>query len=773
MTTIINRLIIKRLALRRIDKLLAITLLCCAQLFAIPNAQSEGNGSRSALQSREQAVNMLRWRNRRLRELRLRFNPEAPLKESEVTQLIQTAALGLDLGQAEPLSLMIRRALNRQKVSQLISYPQLLSTFWETLSESGLNSMSFQSLRRSLSSREHTPRAYQRLFLHYLELGLQWRDRGDKRYSVKELQTFWATYLAILKRFGQVEAPIVRYSVAKHLYLLGQLSESESLLFPLKDQRGLRLRTLYLQGLIALERGELEEANKLFLSVESDLVRLSRKRSKSKDLVEKQTFEENIKIKRVITERTGLKVVELDMPDRRTSSANQKSDGKVDREGDHPYGLNDELAQLLAEVEGKRRRGSSSVRLPVIGERGDALQTLQVAFHLALARIAVLRGNYAEAWQRYRDAPPSPNRVYIQSILEAAYTLRVREKYDWCARLLDQALSQYPDSEPKVELSLWKAEMLVKSGQDELAKSLHKDLEKSLNRSLFRLNELTRVSSQGQIRFHAEIMFWLPRELSQRIERLEVDFKRQELTLKRARASIEEIKRATIEGGPYPAIELASAELVQQERKTSSFLKSLPELRAHWRREESVRLDQESQRISEDANRERRQEAARFSDQVIRESGEQLLARIRETRQELERRRRFLKTQLARVLRSIESSIARSEKRLAQLNQALDQSSKEAHKRAIETVEGLQAQLMLGPTLGYFWDKEAASAQLSATLSSQRDKFSSLNQLRQDENSSPKMDKLDLLEPIVRPLIIDPLPDRGRGLGDFRNSGLR
>ena len=35
------------------------------------------------------------------------------------------------------------------------------------------------------------------------------------------------------------------------------------------------------------------------------------------------------------------------------------------------------------------------------------------------------------------------------------------------------------------------------------------------------------------------------------------------------------------------------------------------------------------------------------------------------------------------------------------------------------------------------------------------------------------LDKIDLLEPIVRPLIVDPLPERGRGFSDFRNSGLR
>ena len=87
----------------------------------------------------------------------------------------------------------------------------------------------------------------------------------------------------------------MRYSVAKHLYLLGQLGDSASLLFPLKDQRGLRLRVLYLHGLIALERGELEEANKLFLSVETDLARLSKQRSNSRALVEKQTSEEKLK----------------------------------------------------------------------------------------------------------------------------------------------------------------------------------------------------------------------------------------------------------------------------------------------------------------------------------------------------------------------------------------------------------------------------------------------------------------------------------------------
>ena len=166
----------------------------------------------------------------------------------------------------------------------------------------------------------------------------------------------------------------------------------------------------------------------------------------------------------MITERTGLRVVELDMPNERAESAVQKSDGKIDGEGDHPYGLDDELAQLLEEVENKRReRVSSPVRLPVIGERGDALQTLQIAFHLALARIAVLRGNYAEAWQRYRDAPPSPNRVYLQSILEAAYTLRVREKYGWCARNETKRSLSIRIPNQRLELSLWKAEMLVKS----------------------------------------------------------------------------------------------------------------------------------------------------------------------------------------------------------------------------------------------------------------------------------------------------------------------
>ena len=143
-----------------------------------------------------------------MRELRLRFNPEAPLNESEVTQLIQTASLGLDLGQAEALSLMIRRALNRRKdltADQLspASLDVLGDTQRERLKQFELSE--FASV--ALFKRAHPESLSTTVLALLRELGLQWSERGDKRYSAKELQTFWATYLATLRRFGQVKHP--------------------------------------------------------------------------------------------------------------------------------------------------------------------------------------------------------------------------------------------------------------------------------------------------------------------------------------------------------------------------------------------------------------------------------------------------------------------------------------------------------------------------------------------------------------------------------------
>ena len=711
-----------------------------------------------ATASKDQTVNMLRWRNRRLRELRLRFNPEAPLKENEVNQLIQTASLGLELGQADQLSLMIRRALNRQQISKLVSYSQLLSSFWETLSESGLIAMSYQSLRKALARIEYTPRAYQRLLLHYLEIGLQLKEREQESYTLLDIKQLWANYLNLLQRFEQVEEPIVRYSIAKHIYLLGQPKEASALLDPLSADRRFKLRVLYLKGLIALEQGELQSAHELFLSMESQLVRFSQAHLP-------------VEVKRVIKETPGLKVVEIEVqtPQKDLKNADKRPKMAQDEgaKSENPYGLSDELADLLKELEdGERSRSMMEVQLPATQERGEALETLKVAFHLAIARIAILRGNYAEAWQRYRNAPPRPNRIYLQSLLEAAYTLRVRGKYKWCARLIDQALAQYPDSEPKVDLTLWKAEMLVKSGQKDKAKLLYKTLEGDLERALFRLKELSRSTESAPIRFHAEIMYWLPRELSKRVERLEVDFKRQELSLKHARSLIAAIRSAS-DSGHYPAIDLAHEELKQQELKMSEFLVRFPKIKAQWDAEAQMDYERSQQRRGAENNQERRQEASRFTSEDLQEGATQLLSRIKVTRQELKARQDFLKAHLTSSLQSIETAIGRSERKLAELNQQLEMSSQAAHKRATETVEGLRAQLVLGPTLGYFWDKEEATERLRGILDRQRIRFSVLSQLKQEESQAPKMKEIDLLDPILKPMIVDPLPDSGKSIGQF------
>ena len=767
--------------LQRLILNIALGLLCTGLVIeseAKPISSADGDGV-----DRAQVVNRLRWINQSVRRLRLRFNSEAPLKEREVVGFIQRAEIDVGLGQADSASLMIQKAINRAQISRLFSFPDLLSSFWNTLNESGLTMLSYHNLKRALQRSDHTRRVFQKLFLNYLQVGMYLDDQGFQSYSQKEVLSFWSIYRQLSQKLNQVPSTLMRYSVAKHLYLLGSFDQAESLINITAQDAQFTLRSTYLKGLVALERGALKQSYSLFAQIQNTLS----KRQGKLDPKKSQPKAKERSVKRVLKDKQvqdpnhpsiikSIRVIEYSREDKKAEN--------LGGEGENPYGLSDELAKLYYELEDQRERSSDmGFRLPALAERGEVLDQLQSYFHIALARLALLNDAHYEAWQWYRLSPPGETSEYVQSLLESAYTLRVRKQYDRCAHLLDQIIARYPDSKPKVELSLWKAEMLVKAKAEETTRTQDKQvrvqeiydrLESELKGAIFRLKELTKSGAKSRVRFPPEVLYWLPRSLGVRVESLEVDLKSQELKVKESSAIIQEIEKES-QDGRYPAIEIALVELKKQREQLETLIKQLPQLFAQWRvkpvKDDPRRMVSESQG---DVSQRRRAEASKYNDQDILQGAEQLLSRVQATIDEVLIRQRYLQKHLKRSVRSIKGDIRRATNKLNDLNRLLEASSIEAHGQAIKKVESLQAQLKLGPTLSEWWKKELESESVEEELEQRRQKFSAINQVYREEKSAPKLMELDILDPVFRPLIVDPLPDEGRqGRGRRRSSRYR
>ena len=448
----------------------------------------------------------------------------------------------------------------------------------------GLERLGYQRLLQYLKGGQSTPREYESMLYAYLDTAqkqtlTQAHPQQDDIYSFKVLRTLWTKYLALCNQFKRPPAHAARYMIAKHFYFLKQYRKAQTELQQLARIKDYRLRATYIQGVIYLEQGDWEKAKSHFVSLEGFLKTLIEPISKAKvkESDSKKDFNEQVQTK-LIYSRPGLKVTQIVESGKSLSvQALPQKTSNINSEASNE--LSPDLLALLREVSQEKnfltQMDTSLGRAP-LPEKKEMLKDLSIILQMTIARLTLLQGNYNEAWQRYRRVPVG-SKLYVESILEAAYSMRMRGDYSRAAQLLQQAIDEYPSSEAAVELQLNRARMLVKSGQYELGKQLYKDIERELKKQLIVVKDATKSS----LLFPPEVQAWLPTDLAKRSRLFSASLREQKLWLDQAKSDLEALTNA-YQTAEYPALKLGTLKIDKLQRVLSQRLNQLPGLISRW-----------------------------------------------------------------------------------------------------------------------------------------------------------------------------------------------
>ena len=167
------------------------------------------------------------------------------------------------------------------------------------------------------------------------------------------------------------------------------------------------------------------------------------------------------------------------------------------------------------------------------------------------------------------------------------------------------------------------------------------------------------------------------------------------------------------------------------------------------------------------------QDSHRFTPTAVRASMQQLLARISKAQSEVTQLNSFYRKNLIRLIKAEERSLKQAEKRFTKLKQQIYNLSRKAQVIALERVEGYLAQMTLGPTLSHFWFKEQASENLVSAIKNRVNEVRPLQNLSREEDQSPRIRSLDLVDPIFKSFIVDPLPDLEKDISRLRKRNRR
>lgn len=729
---------------------LIITLhLSCLSSYSL--ADEGASTSLSFAERKVGVINQLRWMNQRLRALRLKLDPSLPLKEEELTQLLQSAQLGMMTGQTFEVALASSRALERQNVDSLKAYLQLLNTLGNALGGLGLSHEGSQRLYQALMLGETTPNQHERLLITLFE-----RARGQLKS--KQIDQLWRRYVQQCAQAKRPPSDVAQYVYAKALYFSGDLKRASEVFLRAVNADGYQLRALYFLAVIDLERQDIQAAREKLKRFEAQIITLRSPRAQRSSSAQKP--KEDTPDPKIIHTRDNLRVTLIE--------SSPEPSSRLAKKEASPSSLSPELTALLEDFNREELvlLGSAAKRslrgAPPLRERGAVLDQLSAVINLALARLALLADDHLEAWTRYRQIPVgSPEQFYREGLLEAAYSLKVRGEYLRCAELLNVLIASYQRSEATVSLSLWQAEMLTKAGQTLRATQIYTSLEQMLNKQ-----EIILEGGGGsEVPFSPEVLAWLPEDVAERGRRFSSEVLELQLWLKRGRADLDALTAAS-RAKKYPLIELSEIQLDRLETQLQLLERRLPKLKQLWRRTSSETPSDKEATLTEvnrgfQQNNER--ETNRFTADQIAQSIQKLKQRLKAARGEADRRAQTLKKTLQAQLQQEARSLNQHEAKLNQLKEALSSASKLAQRYALQRVKDLKAQLTLGPILKDYWLKEASTATLESSLADRLIELRPLKDLQTQEVSAPTPNSsLDLLPPQHESFIVTPLPDPDR-----------
>jgi hypothetical protein len=151
---------------------------------------------------------------------------------------------------------------------------------------------------------------------------------------------------------------------------------------------------------------------------------------------------------------------------------------------------------------------------------------------------------------------------------------------------------------------------------------------------------------------------------------------------------------------------------------------------------------------------------SQFDGESIVMSVTQLKRRAKAMAQEISKKRTLYQTQLKKILTREERVVNNAEIKLKRLKRLIEERSRDARLIALKRVQGFQAQLELGPILQDFWIKEAATDLLDQARMMSLERKRPLQRLSDQETEAPPtLSTLDILSPVIKQYIINPLPD--------------
>ena len=710
-------------------------------------------------------INQLRSINEQARQVRLKLNSDIPLRNEELTEELQKASLGRELAQSLEVSFRLSRLLNRPNVGDSAAYTQLLEALGLSMIDIGLERLGYERLLQYLKNGQSTPREYESMLFAYLDTAQKQMLTQDKvtqtgLYSFEILQKLWRKYQSLCKRFKRLPNPAARYMIAKHFYFLRHFQEAQAEIKMVSKARGYRLRALYILGVIYLEQGDWENAKSHFLSLEGflNLNPSASKRSSQKSTLDpsQKDSEKEQDLVKLIHTRPRLKVTQI----RATNKLLTKQQAQPKAQAQSSNELSPDLMALLDEVSQEKnfftQRTSQSLGKAPRLEQKELLKELALILQMTLARLTLLQGKYTEAWQRYRQIPVG-SVLYVESLLEAAYSMRMRQDYVHAAHLLQQAIDEYPSSEAAVELKLTRAKMLVKSGQYETGKQLYQDLEQELKKQLI----VVKNAQKSSLLFPPEVQAWLPTELAQRTQRFASMLREQRLWLDQAKDDLSQLSKA-YQTNNYPALNLADQKIKGLQKILAQRLKNLPKLIKRWAQTDMINSKSKRSQFKQ-VNRglvhNQNHPLNQIDSSTIEASATQLQKRLMATLQEITVKRQFYHKNLARLVKNEQRAFNRAQSHYQALEKQLSTLSQQAQQYAYQKLEKDLAQLTLGPSLSDFWEKERASERLEKAQTQKFYSLGMLSRLQAQESNAPQLQLLNLLDPVIKSFIIDPLPD--------------
>lgn len=678
----------------------------------------------------EGVINQLRWLNLRARAHLLRMGPSSPLTSREANEALQRARLGLMGGEQTEVVLALRQLLTRKGLQGDPSYPLALVTLARAERHQGLTVSAEIHLKAALKASESSPSRYEEALLAHLEQG--------SSHNLNLLMTFWQRYNQLCERARRPRAERARYHYAKALFELNSLEASEALMSALASQGSYMMRARYFLAVIALKRGQTEEAVKRLEALDALL-------SKARISAQKRALRAQGALRREVVKRVGALTVSKLTPEDQNQNAQsaqssyQGGQGGANSELRALQDLSPELREVLARAEKELTADKALTRWgsppttqgskTPLKEPLSVLDEVSAALSLSRARLALVQGDEYQAWQRYREVPVG-SAWHQEALLEGVYLLRRRSAPLRAIRLLEQLLSAQEGDISSFQLKMWRAELLVKADFEEEAGERYQRLSEAISRE----HRAVKTAQESDLTFPPEVLSWVGDDEARLARGIGREVGLMRLYIRQAQAEWNQLYLST-KGGRYEAVERSKTFIKRQEGALNTLKARLPSLKAPWARWSAQRATPLFGLSAREVS------VSKVSESVTRLQGRlSLLSKLTQAREAQ------LQRMLPTWLKNLRDEVAGLSLKLETLKRASARLDQLLKAEALKRVSAAEAQLKLGPTEVYFWRKERASEQLNQGRMS---RLSELNALRalatEGRNASAPLSPLEAL----------------------------